>query len=35
MLVSALKSGCKYIFTEDMQDGQLIEDKLIIKNIFH
>ena len=34
MLVSALKSECKYIFTEDLQDGQLIENRLIIKNIF-
>ena len=35
MLVSALKSECTYIFTEDMQDGQIIEDKLTIKNVFH
>ena len=34
MLVSALKSECKYILTEDMRNGQLIEGKLVIKNIF-
>ena len=34
MLVSALKSGCKYIFTEDMQNGQIIENILTIKNVF-
>jgi len=35
MLVSALKLDCTYIFTEDMQDGQIIENKLTIKNIFN
>ena len=35
MLASALRSECEFIFTEDMQDGQLIENKLKIKNIFN
>ncbi len=29
-----LKSGCCILFTEDMQDGQLIEDSLKITNPF-
>ncbi|MDR1784844.1 MAG: PIN domain-containing protein [Spirochaetaceae bacterium] len=35
MLSAALKAGCNYIFTEDMQDGQIIENRLTIKNIFN
>jgi predicted nucleic acid-binding protein len=35
MLEAALATGCKYIFTEDMQDGQVIEDRLTIKNPFN
>lgn len=34
MLSVAIQAGCKYIFSEDMQDGQIIENSLIIKNIF-
>jgi predicted nucleic acid-binding protein len=34
MLASALNSNCKCIFTEDMSDGQIINDKLKIINIF-
>jgi predicted nucleic acid-binding protein len=34
MIVSALKSDCKYIVSEDMNDGQIIENKLTIKNIY-
>jgi len=34
MLASALESGCRYLLTEDMADGQEIEKSLIIKNIF-
>jgi predicted nucleic acid-binding protein len=34
MLSAAIQTGCKYIFSEDMQDGQIIENSLIIKNIF-
>ena len=34
MLASALESGCQYLFSEDMADGQEIEKRLIIKNIF-
>jgi predicted nucleic acid-binding protein len=34
MLVSALNSDCKYFITEDMADGQIIDNRLIIVNIF-
>jgi len=31
---SALEAGCSLLYTEDMQDGQLIEGVLTIKDIF-
>ena len=31
---SALAAGCKTLFSEDMQDGQIIERKLCIRNPF-
>jgi predicted nucleic acid-binding protein len=34
IITSALESNCKVLFSEDMQDGQIIEDKLIIYNPF-
>jgi predicted nucleic acid-binding protein len=34
VIESALAAGCNLLFTEDMQDGQLIEGVLTIKNIF-
>lgn len=34
MLAAAIESGCKKIFTEDMQSGQIIENSLTIVNIF-
>ena len=34
MLASAINSECKYIFTEDMADEQIINEKLTIKNMF-
>jgi predicted nucleic acid-binding protein len=34
MVVSALKADCDYLLTEDLTDGQTIEGKLIIVNIF-
>ena len=34
IIYSALASGCDYLYTEDMQDGQVIENRLIIKDIF-
>ena len=34
MLSSAALSGCRYIITEDMQDGHNV-DGLIISNVFH
>ncbi|MDR2884536.1 MAG: PIN domain-containing protein [Deferribacteraceae bacterium] len=33
MLSAALTSRCTQIFTEDMQDGQIIKNRLTIKNI--
>jgi predicted nucleic acid-binding protein len=33
MMASALESGCDYLYTEDLQDGQVI-DGLTIRNIF-
>ena len=35
MLASAIESGCKIIFTEDMNDGQLIDGTLKIVNPFN
>jgi predicted nucleic acid-binding protein len=34
MVVSALNSNCDYLLTEDLADGQIIENKLTIVNIF-
>ena len=34
MLASALDSNCKTIYTEDMNNGQIIEDTLMIINPF-
>jgi predicted nucleic acid-binding protein len=34
MIVSALNSNCDYLLTEDMADGQIIENRLTIVNIF-
>jgi predicted nucleic acid-binding protein len=34
ILASALESGCVTVYSEDMQDGQLIENQLTIKNPF-
>ena len=34
ILASALESGCQRIFTEDMQDGQIIDGVLRIENVF-
>ena len=34
MIASALISDCKYLLTEDMADGQTIDDKLTIVNIY-
>ena len=34
MIVSALNSDCKYFITEDMADGQVIENKLTLVNIY-
>lgn len=34
MLVSALNSNCKYFITEDLADGQILDKKLTIINIY-
>lgn len=34
IVAAALKSGCSTLYTEDMQDGQIIEKKLKIANPF-
>ena len=34
IVAAALKSGCSILYTEDMQDGQIIEKKLKITNHF-
>ena len=34
MIASALENDCQYLLSEDMADGQVIENKLTIKNIF-
>jgi predicted nucleic acid-binding protein len=34
MIASALNSDCKYLITEDMTDGQTIDDRLTIVNIY-
>ncbi|MEW6087990.1 MAG: PIN domain-containing protein [bacterium] len=34
ILASALENGCSCVYTEDMQNGQLIEEKLNIINPF-
>jgi predicted nucleic acid-binding protein len=34
MIVSALNSNCDYLLTEDLVDGQIIDNKLTIVNIF-
>ncbi|MDR0321055.1 MAG: PIN domain-containing protein [Treponema sp.] len=34
MLASALSSDCKFFITEDMADGQIINNKITIVNIF-
>jgi predicted nucleic acid-binding protein len=34
IIASALDNHCKILYSEDMQNGQLIEDKLEIKNPF-
>ena len=34
MIVAALEANCKYLISEDMQDGLVIDKKLIIVNIY-
>jgi len=34
MISSALESDCKYLLSEDLADGQVIDGSLTIKNIF-
>jgi len=34
IIASALEADCKYLFTEDMQNGQIVENTLKIVNPF-
>ncbi len=34
MVASAVRSGCKILYSEDLQDGQVIDHKLTIRNPF-
>ena len=34
MIAAAISADCTYLFSEDMQDGHIIKNKLTIKNIF-
>lgn len=34
IIASAIEAGCATLFSEDLQDGQVIEDRLIIRNPF-
>ena len=34
MIASALSSDCKFLITEDLADGQIIDNKLTIMNIY-
>jgi predicted nucleic acid-binding protein len=34
MVASAIEADCRYILTEDMADGQVIEETLTVRNIF-
>jgi predicted nucleic acid-binding protein len=34
VIASALKAGCDTLFSEDMQDGMIIENRLTIRNPF-
>ncbi|MDR2197102.1 MAG: PIN domain-containing protein [Coriobacteriales bacterium] len=34
IIASALESGCEYLLSEDMADGQVIEGSLTIRNVF-
>jgi len=34
IIASALDSGCRYLITEDLADGQIIDGKLTVVNIY-
>lgn len=34
VVASALAAGCETLYTEDLQDGQVIDDRLTIRNPF-
>lgn len=34
IVAAALLAGCKVLFTEDLQDGQLIDEQLTVRNPF-
>jgi predicted nucleic acid-binding protein len=35
MIAAALETNCKYLVSEDMQDGLIVENKLTILNIYN
>ena len=35
IFTTAVLSGCDYILSEDLQDGQIIENKIEIVNVFN
>lgn len=34
VVASALAADCETLYTEDLQDGQVIDDRLTIRNLF-
>ena len=34
IMASALQSGCQTLYSEDLQDGQIIEQRLVVRNPF-
>ena len=34
VISSSILSGCNYLLTEDMSNGQRIDEKIVITNIF-
>ena len=34
IIASALMAGCSTLYSEDLQDGQVLEDQLVVRNPF-
>ncbi len=34
IIASAIEAGCEILFSEDLQDGQVIENQVVVKNPF-